>query len=204
MKLKWVRDMTKKKTHLVNTCGEFGGKTACGIPFGTWETEGFEMLDLDAVDCLKCERSSKYKAMEEQREIFSDMMGIKKEAIEDFKADKDCSTCNNATGDDCKATGRLEFTESGDCSDHKERDPSLTKQVYSPHYKTGGIQTVDKIEEVLAHLEGKINTAQASHIYNFLKYFDRCESKGQYERDIYKSADSIHRAITGKFLNETN
>ena len=196
--------MEKKKTHLVNTCGEFGGKTACGIPFGTWETEGFEMLDLDAVDCNNCERSDKYKAMEEQRKVFNDVMGIKDESIKAFKAKSDCSTCDNATGDDCKATGRLEFTESDYWAVLKERAPSLTKQVYSPHYKTGGIQTVDKIEEVLAHLEGKITTAQASHIYNTLKYFDRCEDKGTYKRDIYKSADSIHRAITGKFLNETN
>jgi hypothetical protein len=197
--------MTGRKIHLLRELDAKGNSiTSCGAIIGVWLTEFVETIDLSIVNCKSCEGTDQYKAIDALDAEVAEIMYIKDESIEAFKAKSDCSTCDNASGDDCKVTGRLEFTESGDCMDHKERAPSLTKQVYSPHYKTGGIQTVDKIDEVMMHLEksDNINFRQAGHIYNLLKYWDRAESKDQYERDIYKTADSIHRAITGKFLNE--
>ena len=35
-----------------------------------------------------------------------------------------------------------------------------------------------------------------------LKYFDRAGYKDDTDKDIYKTADWLHRLITGKFLNE--
>ena len=181
----------------------------CGLSLNPWETESYTVLDPKEVTCGNCKRSEKYKSMIELDKQVSEIKEIEGEAMEDFKAVEyvmleSCNGCGNNMGSDgSKITGRIKFDSNGQCSDHtpKVKHPAFDEPL-NAHYKTGGIQTVDKIETIIGHLKGKINLDQACHIYNTLKYFDRCENKGSLEKDLFKSADSICRAITGKFINE--
>lgn len=77
---------------------------------------------------------------------------------------------------------------------------------YASHYKQGGMQTADKIEAV-TELLGKSDMVGGAHISDVahaLKYFDRTGLKDDADKDIYKTADWLHRLITGQFLNEVS
>ena len=180
----------------------------CGLYINSWETEKYTVLDPKEVTCGTCKRSEKYKSMIDLDKQVSEIKEIEGEAMADFKNVErvtvaSCGDCDNSNGENCKITGRIEFDDNGKCSDHtpKVKHPAFDEPL-NAHYKTGGIQTVDKIETILGHLKGKINLDQACQLYNTFKYYDRCESKGSLEKDLFKSADSICRAITGKFINE--
>ena len=73
---------------------------------------------------------------------------------------------------------------------------------YASHYKQGGMQTAEKIEYVCNVLRTSdyISGAKIADVAHALKYFDRTGLKA--DKDIYKTADWLHRLITGKFLNE--
>lgn len=75
---------------------------------------------------------------------------------------------------------------------------------YASHYKQGGMQTADKIEYVCNVLRTSdyISGAKIADVAHALKYFDRTGLKDDADKDIYKTADWLHRLITGKFLNE--
>lgn len=75
---------------------------------------------------------------------------------------------------------------------------------YASHYKQGGMQTADKIEKVCNVLRTSdyISGAKIADVAHALKYFDRIGLKDDADKDIYKTADWLHRLITGKFLNE--
>lgn len=75
---------------------------------------------------------------------------------------------------------------------------------YASHYKQGGMQTADKIEKVCNVLRTSdyISGAKIADVAHALKYFDRTGLKDDADKDIYKTADWLHRLITGKFLNE--
>lgn len=75
---------------------------------------------------------------------------------------------------------------------------------YASHYKQGGMQTADKIECVCNVLRTSdyISGAKIADVAHALKYFDRTGLKDDADKDIYKTADWLHRLITGKFLNE--
>ena len=183
-------------------------KMMCGHEVLSWDVEKYTVLDPKEVKCETCKRSEKYKSMIELDKQVSEIKEIEGEAMADFKSVErvtvaSCDNCDNAMGEDCKITGRIEFDDNGRCSDYtsKVKHPAFDEPL-NAHYKTGGIQTVDKIETILGHLKGKINLDQACQLYNTFKYYDRCENKGSLEKDLFKSADSICRAITGKFINE--
>lgn len=75
---------------------------------------------------------------------------------------------------------------------------------HASHYKHGSIETADKIEAV-TELLGKsdmVGGAYISDVAHALKYFDRAGLKDDYDEDLYKCADWLHRLITGQFLNE--
>lgn len=75
---------------------------------------------------------------------------------------------------------------------------------YASHYKHGSIETADKIEYVCNVLRTSdyISGAKIADVAHALKYFDRTGLKDDADKDIYKTADWLHRLITGKFLNE--
>lgn len=68
----------------------------------------------------------------------------------------------------------------------------------------GGMQTADKIEAVAKLLgkSGMVGGDQIADVAHGLKYFARAGLKDDYDLDIYKCADWLHRLITGQFLNE--
>ena len=74
-------------------------------------------------------------------------------------------------------------------------------KVYASHYKDG-IQTREKKSMVAKHLDDILTNDAWDDISNAMKYFDRMGLKDDAEKDAYKCADYLHRAITGKFLNE--
>ena len=75
---------------------------------------------------------------------------------------------------------------------------------YASHYRHGGMQTADKIEAVAKLLgkSGMVGGDQIADVAHALKYFDRAGLKDDYDEDLYKCADWLHRLITGQFLNE--
>lgn len=77
---------------------------------------------------------------------------------------------------------------------------------YASHYKQGGMQTADKIEYVCNVLRTSdyISGAKIADVAHALKYFDRTGLKDDADKDIYKTADWLHRLITEKFLNEVD
>lgn len=77
---------------------------------------------------------------------------------------------------------------------------------YASHYKHGSIETADKIEYVCNVLRTSdyISGAKIADVAHALKYFDRTGLKDDADKDIYKTADWLHRLITGKFLNEVD
>lgn len=62
-----------------------------------------------------------------------------------------------------------------------------------PHYKTGGIETIDYIEAKELDF----------HLGNAVKYISRAEHKGTYEQDLQKAIWYLNRAIEAK-LREKN
>ena len=77
---------------------------------------------------------------------------------------------------------------------------------YAAHYKHGSIETADKIEAVTELLgkSGMVGGAYISDAAHAPKYFDRAGPKDDYDEDLYKCADWLHRLITGQFLNEVS
>lgn len=75
---------------------------------------------------------------------------------------------------------------------------------YASHYKQGGMQTAEKSEYFCNVLRTSdyISGAKIADVAHALKYFDRIGLKDDADKDIYKTADWLHRLITGKFLNE--
>lgn len=68
------------------------------------------------------------------------------------------------------------------------------------------MQTAEKIERVCNILKtsSEISGAKIADVAHALKYSDRIGLKDDADIDIYKTADWLHRLITGKFLNEVD
>ena len=77
---------------------------------------------------------------------------------------------------------------------------------YASHYKQGWMHTAEKIERVCNVLKtsSEISGAKIADVAHALKYFDRTGLKDDADKDIYKTADWLHRLITVKFLNEVD
>lgn len=70
------------------------------------------------------------------------------------------------------------------------------------HYASGAIETVEKQEMVEAFLELRLNAMRIHYLLTAMKYFDRMGLKGDPERDAYKCADYLCRAVTGRWLSD--
>lgn len=68
------------------------------------------------------------------------------------------------------------------------------------HYASGAIETVEKQEMVEGYLEGRLNPLCIHYLLTALKYFDRMGLKDKAEKDAYKCADYLCRAVTGEWL----
>ena len=70
------------------------------------------------------------------------------------------------------------------------------------HYATGAMETVDKQEMVCANLAGAVEPITVHYLLTALKYFDRMGLKDAADRDAYKCADYLCRAVTGRWLSD--
>ena len=70
------------------------------------------------------------------------------------------------------------------------------------HYAQGAMETVSKQELVGEELERALNPMKIHYLLTALKYFDRMGLKGDPQKDAYKCADYLHRAITGEWLDD--
>ena len=68
------------------------------------------------------------------------------------------------------------------------------------HYASGAMETVDKQEMVEACLEQRLNAMRIHYLLTALKYFDRMGLKDKADKDAYKCADYLCRAVTGEWL----
>lgn len=59
------------------------------------------------------------------------------------------------------------------------------------HYRAGGIEAIDYIEQVVAHYPPEI----AYHVGNALKYLARAPHKGAMQQDLAKGSWYLTRAI---------
>lgn len=76
--------------------------------------------------------------------------------------------------------------------------------VSTPSYYDKPNETVKKQEAVADILEELTNLSarQIHHIMTHDKYIDRMGEKDPFDKDAYKAANYIHRAITGKWISE--
>ena len=70
------------------------------------------------------------------------------------------------------------------------------------HYASGAMETVDKQEMVEGYLELRLNAMRIHYLLTALKYFDRMGLKGDPQKDAYKCADYLCRAVTGEWLED--
>ena len=87
---------------------------------------------------------------------------------------------------------------------HEEQSPSSRSFFQTPSYYAKPNETVKKQEAVADILEGLTNLSakQIHHIMTHDKYIDRMGEKDPFDKDAYKAANYIHRAITGKWISE--
>ena len=70
------------------------------------------------------------------------------------------------------------------------------------HYASGAMETVEKQEMVEACLDLRLNAMRIHYLLTALKYFDRMGLKGDPQKDAYKCADYLCRAVTGEWLED--
>ena len=70
------------------------------------------------------------------------------------------------------------------------------------HYAAGAMETVEKQEMVESCLELRLNAIRIHYLLTALKYFDRMGLKGDPQKDAYKCADYLCRAVTGEWLED--
>lgn len=70
------------------------------------------------------------------------------------------------------------------------------------HYAQGAMETVSKQELVGDELERALGPMKIHYLLTALKYFDRMGLKGDPQKDAYKCADYLCRAVTGAWLSD--
>lgn len=72
------------------------------------------------------------------------------------------------------------------------------------HYAQGAMETVEKQEMVEYDLRGAVEPIQIHYLLTALKYFDRMGLKAgaEADKDAYKCADYLCRAVTGNWLSD--
>lgn len=85
-----------------------------------------------------------------------------------------------------------------------EQVPTEQEFVSTPSYYDKPNETVKKQEAVADILERLTNLSakQIHHIMTHDKYIDRMGEKDPFDKDAYKAANYIHRAITGMWISE--
>lgn len=86
-----------------------------------------------------------------------------------------------------------------------EEQTSSTRSFFQiPSYYDKPNETVKKQEAVADILERLTNLSakQIHHIMTHDKYIDRMGEKDPFDKDAYKAANYIHRAITGMWISE--
>lgn len=72
-----------------------------------------------------------------------------------------------------------------------------------PHYTSGAVETIDKIELIAHNLEANgVNAVTIVRISHALKYFDRVGLKGDAQDDLAKCSNYLCRALTGHWAGE--
>lgn len=86
----------------------------------------------------------------------------------------------------------------------EKRSPLFCTSIQTPSYYDKPNETVRKQEAVADILEDLTNLSakQIHHIMTHDKYIDRMGEKDPFDKDAYKAADYIHRAITGKWISQ--
>lgn len=69
------------------------------------------------------------------------------------------------------------------------------------HYKSGGIETIDVIEDFVSVENRKLTPRQKYDVSQALKYLLRVGLKGPSEVDLQKAENYIHRALTGEWID---
>ena len=87
---------------------------------------------------------------------------------------------------------------------HEEQPLSTRSFFQTPSYYDKPNETVKKQEAVADILEGltDLSAKQIHHIMTHDKYIDRMGEKDPFDKDAYKAANYIHRAITGMWISE--
>ena len=70
------------------------------------------------------------------------------------------------------------------------------------HYAQGAMETVSKQELVGDELERALRPMKIHYLLTALKYFDRMGLKDDPQKDAYKCADYLCRAVTGEWLSD--
>lgn len=85
-----------------------------------------------------------------------------------------------------------------------DKDTAIERFISTPSYYDKPNETVKKQEAVADILEGltDLSARQIHHIMTHDKYIDRMGEKDPFDKDAYKAANYIHRAITGKWISE--
>ena len=87
---------------------------------------------------------------------------------------------------------------------HEEQSLQSRSFFQTPSYYDKPNETVKKQEAVADILERltDLSTKQIHHIMTHDKYIDRMGEKDPFDKDAYKAANYIHRAITGMWISE--
>lgn len=74
----------------------------------------------------------------------------------------------------------------------------------TPDHYAHEVETVAKQEAVLKCLEGHLSTSECHFIATAIKYVDRMGEKAgePLEKDAFKAANYLHRAIKGSWIDE--
>ena len=85
-----------------------------------------------------------------------------------------------------------------------DQDTAIERFISTPSYYDKPNETVKKQEAVADILEGltDLSAKQIHHIMTHDKYIDRMGEKDPFDKDAYKAANYIHRAITGMWISE--
>ena len=111
------------------------------------------------------------------------------------------STMNHYADTLEKAISEMTETEQ---TPYEEQLPSVRSFFQTPSYYDKPNETVKKQEAVADILEGltDLSAKQIHHIMTHDKYIDRMGEKDPFDKDAYKAANYIHRAITGMWISE--
>lgn len=122
--------------------------------------------------------------------------------IENFDDFVSCDTLHINTN----VTSRI-FDENGTMiwvkpPEYKPEDVAFNKSKQESSHYQNGMETIEKIDSVLSHLDGKITNKEAYALGNFIKYIDRLGLKDTVEKDSYKASDYASMFKNDKWIKD--